>query len=89
MLTTTLDEVGCIYNQRAGNKATSRLGGHWWTAVDDPDLATDQKVGGFESLRARSISQLKIFIRIYVRLIIYFFATCLSQEIGERGLASI
>lgn len=54
VLTTTLDELGRRWNQRLGNKATSRPGSHWWTAADNPDLATDQMLARGQGVRSAS-----------------------------------
>jgi hypothetical protein len=46
MLTTGLDETGRRWDGSLAATGASRLARRWWTALDNRDLATDQKAGG-------------------------------------------
>jgi hypothetical protein len=46
MLTTGLDEPGRRWDGSLAATGASRLARRWWTALDNRDLATDQKAGG-------------------------------------------
>ena len=49
VLTTTLDSHGC---GQTGAALEQQVEGQIWTALDTPDLATDQKVGAVLGLTA-------------------------------------